>query len=237
MPKENRWNIAQNYEKAWWEQRQDLVDFDFYRAYARELIEKTKEVITIQPTTAILEIGSGAGGILTFLDSNDRHAIDPLESFYGSVPTFHQQRDPGVHYKTAQAEDLPYEENRFDLVICDNVLDHCENVQQVFAEIRRVMRPKSVLYLRVNLYTTWGKFVRLIVEKLKIDPGHPYTFTRHSIQDYFDNQNLHVIRHEEFGFFNAWVKEIKSFKPKEMIKALTFSSPNKSLYVLKRVES
>jgi ubiquinone/menaquinone biosynthesis C-methylase UbiE len=237
MSAPNRWNIAQGYEKAWWETRQELVDFDFYRAYAQELIEKTRDFISIQPTTAILEIGSGAGGILTFLDSNDRHAIDPLESFYGSVPTFQQQRDPNVQYKTAQAEDLPFEDNRFDLIICDNVLDHCENVQQVFEEIHRVMRSNSVLYLRVNLYTTWGKLVRFLVEKLKIDPGHPYTFTRRSIRDYFDNHDLEIMFAEQVGFGKAWLKELKSFKPKEMIKALTFSSPNKSLYILKRAES
>lgn len=229
----NRWQAAQNYEKAWWERRKHLVQFDFYRAYAEELLEQTHGIFTIRPDTAILEIGSGAGGIVTFLHSDDRCAIDPLEDFYAAVPDFSRQRDPDVVYQTAKAEDLPFEEQRFDLIICDNVLDHCEDVNKVFSEMARVLREDGIIYLRVNLYTPWGKIVRAFVEKFRIDPGHPHTFTIKSIRAILKEAQFDIIKYKTTGFFRAWVKEITSGKIKEILKALSLSTQNKALFVLK----
>jgi len=77
-----RWKIAQQYEKDWWEKRSYFIDFEFYKNFAEDLLEFGKELLVINQGTVVLEIGSGAGGILTYLtDSNYRYAIDPLESF------------------------------------------------------------------------------------------------------------------------------------------------------------
>ena len=136
-----------------------------------------------------------------------------------------------MNYQTARAENLPFEDQRFDLIICDNVLDHCENVKQVIHEIQRTLRSGGMLYLRVNVYTFWGKWIRWIVEKLNIDPGHPYTFTGKSLFHLFKAQDLKVIKRESQGFSRTWFREIKSFKIKEWLKALTFSTPNKTLFI------
>ncbi|MBN1481755.1 class I SAM-dependent methyltransferase [candidate division KSB1 bacterium] len=228
-----RWETAQNYEKAWWESRTHLVEFDFYRAYANELLQQTRTIFTITPGTSILEIGSGAGGIITYLNSNDRWAIDPLEDFYATVPEFCEQRDQKVTYQTARAEDLPFADQRFDFIICDNVLDHCDDIQKVFSEMSRVLRNPGYVYLRLNLYTSWGKIVRVFVEKMKIDPGHPHTFTNKSIRTIIKSASFEITTFQSAGFFRNWMKEITSGKIKEIVKALTLSTPNKTTFVLK----
>lgn len=234
MMNRKRWSIAQRYEKEWWETRQEQVDFDFYREYAKELLEQTRGFIEMSAATAILEIGSGAGGIITFLPSDDRHAIDPLEDFYTSVLGFQAQRDHNVIYQKAKAEHLPYENQRFDLIICDNVLDHCDDVGMVFKEMCRVLRDDGKVYLRLNLYGFWGKFIRLLVEVFKIDPGHPYTFTGRSMRRYFRDHGLIVLKTEAKGFWKTWLKELKSGKIKEIFKAVSFSSPSKTMFLLAR---
>lgn len=236
MPEDKRWTVAQSYEKGWWEARARQIDFGFYQNYAKELQECMRGILEIAPNTSILEIGSGAGGILTYLNSNDRSAIDPLDDFYASVPDFQQQRDQKVKYQTAKAENLPFEKKRFDFIICDNVLDHCENIDSIFSEMRRVLRDEGKLYLRLNIYTNWGKLIRWLVEKLKIDPGHPHTFTRKSIDSHFKKYQFELLKTEENGFFTTWIKETKSGKIKELLKAMTFSTPNKALYILEKIE-
>ncbi|MDW7681666.1 MAG: methyltransferase domain-containing protein, partial [bacterium] len=228
----NRWIAAQKYEKDWWDIRKKQIDFGFYRFYAEELIKSIHGIIDISANTSLLEIGSGAGGIVTYLNSDKRHAIDPLEEYYSSVPEFQKQRDQKVKYQTGKAENIPFDKKRFDFIICDNVLDHCDDIDKVFSEMRRVLRDHGKLWLRLNIYTFWGRLIRLLVEKLKIDPGHPHTFTRKSIKAYFKNYEFEIIKFKEDGFFKTWLKEIASGKIKELLKAITFSTPNKSVFIL-----
>ncbi|HPI74922.1 MAG TPA: class I SAM-dependent methyltransferase [bacterium] len=230
--KSERWRLAQKYEKEWWASRQDHIDFDFYRHYAADLVNQMEPFLAIGPGTSVLEIGSGAGGIITFLNASERQAIDPLEDFYASVPAFQAQRDPRVLYQKAKAERLPFEDNRFDLVICDNVLDHCDDVQAALKEMRRVLTEDGKIYLRVNIYTAWGKIIRLLAETLQIDPGHPHTFTTTSLNKYFNRCGLQVVKSAANGFFTSWIKELRSGAVKEWLKALTFSSPNKTMFLL-----
>ena len=234
MTENKRWLVAQEYEKEWWEERKDRIDFDFYEVYASELLDLIDGIMILSRDTSILEIGSGAGGIITFLDSDDRHAVDPLEDFYASVPRFRSLRDERVAYRKAEAEDLPFEDDRFDFIINDNVLDHCSDVNRVFSEMRRVLRQDGKVYLRLNLYTQWGKGIRFIVEMLKIDPGHPYTFTRRSMKTHFHVHGFEIVERIDSGFLRTWRKEIHSRKIKEMLKALTFSTPNKTLFLLRK---
>ena len=85
MKEKSRWEQAQGYEKNWWQNRASSIDFEFYKSFADELINFTKNDFTITSETKILEIGSGAGGIVTYLtESENRYAIDPLEDFYSS---------------------------------------------------------------------------------------------------------------------------------------------------------
>ena len=236
MKTKSRWEIAQQYEKEWWDTRREHIDCDFYRAYAQELERQLAGILAIQEETPILEIGSGAAGIITFLPSEIKCAIDPLEYFYGSVPGFVKARDSRVEYHTAKAEALPFENNRFRMIIMDNVLDHCDDLNSIFAEMSRVLQGAGIVYLRLNVYTFWGKFVRKLVEKLKIDPGHPYTFTIRSLRSIVEDHQFDMIKMEEPGFWRTWRKELRSLKPKEWLKAVTFSTPNKVTFILRLVE-
>lgn len=234
MDRTDRWTAAQDYEREWWDSRKDRIDFDFYRTYASELLRQMEGIRSIASDTSILEIGSGAGGIITYLDSEDRHAVDPLEEFYASVPRFRRLRDGDVSYRAAKAEDLPYPDNRFDLIINDNVLDHCEDVQGVFLEMRRVLRRGGAIYLRLNRYTRWGRGIRRIVEIGNIDPGHPHTLTAKAMRILIRESGFQILKEESNGFLRTWWKEIRSLEIKEWLKAVTLSTPDKTLYILKK---
>lgn len=233
----NRWQLAQDYEKDWWVSRAEELDLEFYERFASDLLETMKPFQSISEETYILEIGSGAAGILTYLKSNYRFAIDPLESVYASIGKFASARDKSVVYKEAMAEKLPFEDNLFDLIIIDNVLDHCEEPKKVLAEMNRVMKKNGKIYFRQNTYHAWGKFVRKLIEFFKIDRGHPHTFTKSELKKLFSKNCFEILHTQRNGYYRTWIKEFKSRRLYDKIKALIFATRDKTLYVLNKKES
>jgi ubiquinone/menaquinone biosynthesis C-methylase UbiE len=235
MVTKSRWEKAQGYEKKWWNDRASSVDFEFYKIFARDLIDFTHNEIEITSTTKILEIGSGAGGIITYLnESKHRHAIDPLEEFYSSQPKFQEQRDSSVNYKTEKGESLSFEDDYFDFIIMDNVLDHCESPELVFNEANRVLKKGGFIYFKQNTYHFWGKLVRNIMEYFVIDKGHPFTFSKLDLQKLVLANNFRVMTKDRNGYFKTWKKELKSSSAKDKIKALLFVSRDKVTYLLNK---
>lgn len=50
--------------------------------------------------------------------------------------------------RLADAASIPYEDNRFDLVFADNVMEHLDDPDTVFSEIRRVLKPGGILLFK-----------------------------------------------------------------------------------------
>lgn len=229
----HRWKLAQNYEKNWWEKQSEEMDLSFYKGFANQVIEVIEPFLKIEENTRILEIGSGAAGIITHLNSKFRFAVDPLEDFYATIKKFADYRDKNVIYKKALGESLPFKEKHFDLIIIDNVLDHCDNPALVISEMKRVLRENGIVFFRQNTYHIWGKFIRTIMEFFKIDKGHPHTFTKKSLIKLLTQSNFEILDYRRGGYFKTWLREIKSSRLIDKLKALLLVNRDKVTMVLK----
>jgi ubiquinone/menaquinone biosynthesis C-methylase UbiE len=230
-----RWNTAQIYEREWWRSHVKEIGLDFYRDYAEDLVEDLGENMRIGESTKILEIGSGAAGILTHLPGRLRCAVDPMETFFSSVAKFVESRDTRVRYHAGKAEALPFKEGSFDLVIMDNVLDHCQETDAALSEMRRVLKKRSLVYLRLNTHTRWGKGIRFFLELFRIDRGHPHTFSKGDLFARFRKYGFGVRRVKSRGFTGTWMSEMRSKNPREILKAALFLTPDKTLFILEKV--
>jgi SAM-dependent methyltransferase len=228
-----RWELAQQYEKTWWESRKGKVDFGFYDNFAVELVNFIGNYTVIGQETAILEVGSGAGGIVTYLKQSDqRYGVDPLEDFYATVDEFRRQRDPAVTYQAAMGETLPFEDGKFDLIIIDNVLDHCDDPPQVMRELKRSLKPGGLIYFKQNTYHFWGVFFRALMEKLLIDKGHPHTFSKRALRGLIAGQGFTIAKAARDGYWPTWWAELRAGTVKDLIKALTLVTRDKVTYLL-----
>lgn len=45
-----------------------------------------------------------------------------------------------IHYEVVNSEELPYEDERFDIVIANMMLYHIPNLDKALSEIRRVLK-------------------------------------------------------------------------------------------------
>lgn len=98
----------------------------------------------------ILDVGCGPHcGIIGFTDC-EKHGLDPLIDEYRKLGYPLEQY--GVEFQAAGSEQMPYEDNFFDVVLCVNALDHVDNLQQALREIARVLKPGGKLLGQFNFH-------------------------------------------------------------------------------------
>jgi len=138
--------------------------------------------------------------------------VRPLEQCYSSIIKFKQFRDPSVGYIAARAEDIPACGIPSDLVLMDNVLDHCDDIPRVLAQVRGALVDHGFVYIRVNTLTG-GYLIRHLLERFQIDQGHPVTFTKRSLLRELEANGFRLLRFGEQRSFSLWCAQLRSGKP------------------------
>ncbi len=181
-----RWHAAQRYERAYWESQAaqiatgSLARMDWYKWRAEQLAKRLRGVgrdTLTRSDARVVEIGSGPVGVVAYFPASHRVAVDPLASSYAENTVLTALRPSDVQYLSGTGEDLPCPSRSYDLVIMENCIDHVRDVAAVMREIARVLRPEGVLYLTVNCRTAWGFVLHRCLSRLRLDAGHPHTFT------------------------------------------------------------
>lgn len=117
--------------------------------HSQEVRDKLNSVRPIAADTRVLEVGSGAHGLIFFFGTNDAVGVDPLADEYKSLFPEWQGRAQTLR---AFGEQLPFEDESFEVVLCDNVVDHAECPRKIVEEICRVLVPGGLLYFTVNVH-------------------------------------------------------------------------------------
>lgn len=118
-------------------------------AHSRAVRDRLERIRPIAPDARVLEVGSGAHGLIFFFGSPGGVGVDPLAAHYRSLFPFWQGRAPTL---AAAGEALPFPAGAFDVVLCDNVIDHAERPADIVAELVRVLAPGGLLYFTVNVH-------------------------------------------------------------------------------------
>ncbi|MCL6740410.1 class I SAM-dependent methyltransferase [Sphingomonas sp. RB56-2] len=118
-------------------------------AWSNEVRQKLENLGQIAGNASVLEVGSGAHGLIFFFDAAERIGVDPLADHYRDLFPAWQHRATTM---AAFGEQLPFDDARFDIVLCDNVVDHAANPRRIIEEIARVLRPGGMLYFSVNVH-------------------------------------------------------------------------------------
>ena len=230
MATHSRWRQAQSYEKAFWQGLSTRIedgqfDLSWYDWNAKNLLRMLGEALHDQDVSftsgRVLEVGSGPIGIVSHFEAAERHAVDPLNDFFASQPALVQHRNSGVTYGSARGEELPFEDNYFDLIIIENVIDHVQNADGVMRELHRVLKPDALLYLAVNLHPSWGAFVHRIVSALRIDKGHPHTFTIRGIRQFLKGHRFNVLHDEWQDYKECRRQDLKSDSTRDKLKGIS----------------
>lgn len=103
-------------------------------------------------------------------------------------------------------------------MIIDNVLDHVDNAEGVLEEIYRVLSDDGILYIELNVHTYWGFLLHVMLAKLNIDKGHPYTFTPDKIRKFLYEQGFNIQADWQNSYLEARDADRKSDSLKAKVK-------------------
>jgi 2-polyprenyl-6-hydroxyphenyl methylase/3-demethylubiquinone-9 3-methyltransferase len=96
----------------------------------------------------VLEIGCGGGLICEQLARRKATmvGIDLSEGALAVARAHAQQSNLGhvIHYEQSSAEELPYADGSFSVIICFDVLEHVHDLNATIAEIARVLAPGGI---------------------------------------------------------------------------------------------
>jgi 2-polyprenyl-6-hydroxyphenyl methylase/3-demethylubiquinone-9 3-methyltransferase len=149
MPVDN--DIYDRDARAWWNEDSHLAILKEAVNPARFEYLKTilDEKAAFDPAEArALDIGCGGGFFAEKLATRvDRvTGIDPSEPSIEAAQKHAAETGLDIDYQPARGEQIPFEDESFEIVCCCDVLEHVNDLEKVVEESARVLKPGGVFF-------------------------------------------------------------------------------------------
>ncbi len=126
---------------------QAAASYDSYACLQRDIGDKLFSHIDLEEPVSILDLGSGTGycaGILAQRFPNATiTSLDLADAMlrYAKASSNKEKQNINEFWLCGDAENLPFIDQSFDLVISNLTIQWCEDPLKVFSELFRVMKP------------------------------------------------------------------------------------------------
>jgi len=142
--------------------------------------------LRINKKDIIIEIGCGAGDILGKINKGILIGVD-ISKYILDIA---KERYKNIEFINGNAENLPVKisQNKYDKIICSEVLEHTENPINVLKEIKKISKDDSVIVISVPNEKLINQ-IKGILQKMKI-----FNFLFPSISKKMDDEwHLHYL--------------------------------------------
>ena len=146
--------------EKWFMKRSGHIERTINRA------DKLLGFIKISPNQKFLEVGCGSGGVSRYIAEKYLLNVTGTDLDPELIQLARENIDDSsnIQFLEADATNLPFEDNHFDIVLSFGVMHHIPNWLDALREIKRILRPKGHLVYFDILYpklTAWvGKFFK-----------------------------------------------------------------------------
>jgi len=111
------------------------------------------EIFKIVSDKVIIEFATGSGDVIRFLNSKNIYAgVDiSLGLLRLAKKKFNQYGFTRFELYCADASETPFQNNTFDIAICNLSLNFFENIENFISELQRILKPNGIFYCSVPI--------------------------------------------------------------------------------------
>lgn len=192
------------------------------------------EQCRIQPGMRILELGCGDGALWTenrfrIPEQTELILSDISEGMLRDTRRAIGTDDPRFSFMVFDCHRIPYENERFDLVIANHLLFYCQDISQVCDEVRRVLKPGGIF-----LCSTYGRRHMAEVSQLVQDFDSRIALSAHKLYQRFGYENGYDILNPFFSHTEWRLYEdfLLVSEPEPLISYVLSCHGNQNQYIL-----
>src|SRR3989344_724991 len=155
--------------------------------YAR-LRQSLGMVENTQRNQKILDIGTGSGVLIPSLARYGKvYAVDREEKFLAKARALCARYSIPSIIRRADILALPFRDSIFDTITCISIMEHVQDLDKAFTEIRRVMKKGGALVVGVPIekFLVKSIFSLFGLQQEKIDHCSHYTIIEQKLRNYF----------------------------------------------------
>ncbi|MBN1045239.1 methyltransferase domain-containing protein [Clostridium botulinum] len=157
----------------------------------------------------ILELGCGVGKLWIknqdFIDENSEIILSDFSpNMLKCAKNNLENLDCKFKYKKINAEDIPYDDESFDVVIAEHMLYFVTDIEKALSEIRRVLKPNGIFYVTTN---SCNSMIELNKLAEKFDPN--LDINNNGLSSRFDLENGEKMLKKYFNNIESEILEGK----------------------------
>lgn len=188
----------------------DASYFDIAEDYFQHSIREIQRLLGVSSSISVLEVGAATGKSLkVMLEVGwDVHGIEPSKEFRKQA--IEKMSIPAERIVQGMVEDVEFEENKFDCINIQNVLEHLYDPGEVIEKLIRWTKPNGIILIGIPC-SEWltGKAINLL-NRLRgkeyvtnLSPMHsPYHLYEFSARSFEKNGEKLGYRLEEVGYWS-----------------------------------
>lgn len=188
----------------------------FQKIWHKEKLKTVLNLIENNPKS-ILDVGCASGWFLSEINKKFPKSKCTGIDIYNNVINFGIKKYKSLHLICADAHQLPFKNNSFELVICTEVLEHVVNPKIILKEIERVLAPNGAAIIEMDsgnllfhLVWYWWNNIRSSVWK----DAHIHYFNTKKLQKMLVNNGFSIKKKKIFNFTMAVAFQLEKKKKK-----------------------
>jgi len=166
-----------------------------YYQLCQDSYDPANKEISKEPFKDFLDIGCGTGNTIEKLSKEypDSHftGLDLAEKMIEVAKK--KVKSDNVEFLVGDAENLPFEDNKFDIIICKESIHHYPNPEKFFKESYRVLRPNGrLIIVDMNVFAPLRLFWNKVLFPYVVNMGDCHVFNEAEIKECYTSNGFEV---------------------------------------------
>ena len=179
--------------------------------HSRELYDNIIYKLGQFSFTKLLDVGCGTGNLLSLIYSKFNVEIAGIDLSPNMLEIARNKLGENADLRLGDSENLPFENETFDIVTCTDSFHHYPNPENVLAEFKRVLKPKGTSIIADPWAPTpFRQLVNIFMQFNK--GGNVKLYSEAEIRGLFENAGFKNIEWEKIAGKNAFIVTASNMK-------------------------